>query len=336
MFFVIIYSKIDKLNYLRFMSERKNEIIVEVPHRISGFFEIVDEFNGSKIEDPVKIGSRGAGFNISSFGKTKITSIDREGNDKYKIEIYINGKNHDRDAETTYSIVEYVKKLVKKPFYIRIEHFFDLPVGCGYGASGSGALGTIYGLNHLFDLGFSNKEKGKIAHIAEVVNKTGLGTICGQLRGGLCMLTEPGYPCVSERIKIPKNLKIVCGTFGSIHTKSILTNPVLNLRIKKAGKIALKRLLLTPNIKTFINESFKFVKNSDILELLELPKIKELIESLNKLNIMGASMNQLGRSVYAICKIQNEKEVLDVFESYNPDIQILVTSIFEKNPVNLL
>ena len=318
------------------MSERKNEIVIEVPHRISGFFEIVDELDGSKIEDPVKIGSRGAGFNVSTLGKTKITTIDREDIDKSKVEIFINGKKYDRNAETTYFIVEYVKKFVKKPFYIRIDHSFDLPVGCGYGASGSGALGTIYGLNHLFNLGFSNKEKGKIAHIAEVVNKTGLGTICGQLRGGLCMLTEPGYPCVSKRIKIPKNLKIVCGTFGSIHTKSILTNSVLNLRIKQAGKKALRKLLLSPNIKTFINESFKFVRKTEILELLELPRIRELMESLNKLNIIGASMNQLGRSVYAICEIQNENEVLDVFESYDPEIQISITSIFEKNPVNFL
>ena len=47
-------------------------------------------------------------------------------------------------------------------------------------------------------------------------------------------------------------------------------------------------------------------------------------------------MNQLGRSVYAICEIQNEYEVLEVFESYNPEIQISITSIFEKNPVNFL
>ena len=110
------------------MSERKDEIVVEVPHRISGFFEIIDELNGSKIEDPEKIGSRGAGFNISSFGKTKITTIDREGSDKTKIEILINGKNCDRNAETTYFIVDYVKDFVSKPIYIKIDHTFDLPV----------------------------------------------------------------------------------------------------------------------------------------------------------------------------------------------------------------
>ena len=318
------------------MTEEKKKIIVEVPHRISGFFEIVDTVNGIKIENPVKIGSRGAGFNVSTLGTTEINILDfekkRENSD---VEIFINNKRYDHSAETTYYIVDYVKKLTKKPFNIRIHHSFKLPVGCGYGASGSGALGTIFGLDYLLDLKLSYHEKGKIAHIAEVENKTGLGTICGQLSGGLCMLKEPGYPCISERIKIPKNIQIVCGTFGSIHTKSILTNPILNLRIKKEGKRALNRLLQDPNIKTFIRESLTFVETTEILELLEMPKLKELIRSLNNLNIIGASMNQLGRSVYAICKEIKVKEVLDVFESYTPNIKISMTSIYEKKLISL-
>ena len=318
------------------MTEEKKKIIVEVPHRISGFFEIVDTVNGIKIENPVKIGSRGAGFNVSTLGTTEINILDfekkRENSD---VEIFINNKRYDHSAETTYYIVDYVKKLTKKPFNIRIHHSFKLPVGCGYGASGSGALGTIFGLDYLLDLKLSYHEKGKIAHIAEVENKTGLGTICGQLSGGLCMLKEPGYPCISERIKIPKNIQIVCGTFGSIHTKSILTNPILNLRIKKEGKRALNRLLQDPNIKTFIRESLTFVETTEILELLELSKLKELIRSLNNLNIIGASMNQLGRSVYAICKEIKVKEVLDVFESYTPNIKISMTSIYEKKLISL-
>ena len=52
------------------MAVSKKKIIVEVPHRISGFFEIVDEINGVMIEDPQKIGSRGSGFCLSAVGKT--------------------------------------------------------------------------------------------------------------------------------------------------------------------------------------------------------------------------------------------------------------------------
>ncbi|UCD02264.1 MAG: hypothetical protein JSV23_04415 [Promethearchaeota archaeon] len=317
------------------MSKIIKKVTIEVPHRISGFFEIVDEINGVKIKDPERIGSRGAGFCVNAVGKTEIISQVLDKNNEFELEIYINGNKLNQKAETTYFIVNYVKKFFRKSYKIEINHFFDLPVGCGYGGSGSGALGTIFGLDYLLNLGLSYREKGKIAHIAEVVNRTGLGTVCGQLNGGMGILKDPGYPCVYMRINPPKNLRIMCGSFGIIHTKSILTDPILSLRIKEAGKKALNKLIIDPNVKTFINASIEFVKNTEILEILELPRINELINDLNKLNIIGASMNQLGRSVYAICREKNEKEVLDVLESYKPDIEVYTTSIHDSKSIKL-
>jgi len=317
------------------MSRRTNKIRVEVPHRISGFFEIVDKINGVKISDPERIGSRGAGFCVNAVGITEISSQNINNNDEFKVDIYINGELVNQQAETTYYIVNYIKKFLKEPYKIEIYHSFELPVGCGYGASGAGALGTIFGLDHLLNLNLTHQEKGKIAHIAEVVNRTGLGTVCGQINGGMGILKESGFPCVYERIKIPRNIKIICGSLGIIPTKSILSDPLLSMKIKEAGKKALGSLIIDPDIKTFIKTSIEFVKNTEILDILDLPEIKELMDSLNKLNIVGASMNQLGRSVYAICRNREEKDVLSIMESYRPEIKIFSTSIHEKSSLIL-
>ncbi len=311
------------------MAPHKKEVVFEVPHRISGFFEIVDELDGIKIENPEIIGSRGAGFNLSAVGRTK---IQVEKSNTPEINIFINNLRVDREAETTHYIYNYVKKFVKKVVKINIYHNFDLPVGCGYGASGAGALGTIYGLDHVLNLKLSNIEKGKLAHIAEVVNHTGLGTVCGQLRGGLCILREPGYPCISERINFPRNLKVICGTFGMIHTKSVLTHPKLNLMIKKAGRRAQKMLIQNPNIVTFIHASIEFVKETEILHILNLSELEDLIDNLNNLDILGASMNQLGKSIYSICKLEAVKKVEEVFDSYKPKIQVFDLSINKAGP----
>lgn len=317
------------------MSKRRKKVIFEVPHRISGFFEIVDQINGVKITDPVRIGSRGAGFCVNAKGKTEIFTEILDRNNDFKVEICINGNTMNQKAETTSYIVDYIKKIVKEPYKIRINHFFDLPVGCGYGASGSGALGTIFGLSYLFNLGLSHQEKGKIAHIAEVVNHTGLGTVCGQLSGGIGIVKEPGYPCVYERINTAPNLIIICASFGMIHTKSILTDPVLNFKIKEAGRKALIKLIKNPNIKTFMDASIEFVKNTEILDMLKLQKLKELIEDLNKLDIIGASMNQLGRSVYTICRKEHENKVLNIIESYKPEVKTFITSIHKSKSIIL-
>ncbi len=314
------------------MSNKNNEVIVEVPHRISGFFEIVNEIDGVKIKDPERVGSRGAGFCLSAVGKTNILINYLKKNEKFDCKIFINNEEFNQKAETTFYIIDYIKKYLKHSFKMRIYHTFDLPVGCGYGASGSGALGTIFGLNYLLNLNLSYKERGRIAHISEVINKTGLGTVCGQLSRGLCMLKEPGYPCNFERINVPSGIKIICGTFGMIHTKTILNSKSLSSKIKEAGRIALKKLINKPNMKTFIKASIDFVENTNILDILNLEKTKELMYNLNKLDVIGASMNQLGRSVYAVGYKKDVKKMIEVFESFKPDIKIFNLSINSNYP----
>ena len=146
------------------------------------------------------------------------------------------------------------------------------------------------------------------------------------------MLKDPGYPCKFERINVPSGLKILCGTFGIIHTKSILKSDVLSKKIKEAGRKALKRLIADKNIFTFIKASIDFVKETEILTLLNLAKTRELMENLNKLNIIGACMNQLGRSVYAVGYEKDVKKMLEVFESFKPDIKLFNLSINNNYP----
>mgnify|MGYP006279443471 CR=1 FL=1 len=318
------------------MIKEKKEILVSVPHRISGFFQIVNKKKGVKIKNPQKIGSRGAGFNLSATGLTKIILNEKKKNleGKKDFEIHINGKELNENAETSFYILNYIKELNKKisSYQIKVEHNFDLPVGCGYGASGSGALGLIYGLNEILKLNLPGGDLGKIAHIAEVVNQTGLGTVCGQLAGGLSILIEPGYPCNSINIPYPDKLRVICGSFGEIQTKSILSDPVLQKQIKKAGRQALKSLRKNPSIENFMRNSIDFVKKTQILDLLDLRKVKSLMTELNTLNIIGASMNQLGRSVYVICKGKNQKEIVEILETYQPEISIFNLKINNSGP----
>lgn len=303
--------------------------IVKVPHRISGFFEIVDEINGKKISNPEKIGSRGAGFNLNSFGTTEIHLEELDVNEESKCHIYINGEELNEKAETSNFIIKNYIQHLDYPFNIDVFHNFDLPVGSGFGASGCGALGCAYGLDILLNLKLSSLEKGKIAHIAEVVNRTGLGTVCGQLGGGLSILLEPGYPCMCNRINILKDITVICGSFGEIHTKSILNDSLLSKNIKAAGKKALDLLLNKPNLQNFVKMSYKFVLDTKILSILNLHETEKLLKDLNKLDIIGASMNQLGRSIFIFCEENVEKQVHGVLNSYKPDLKIFKSSINE-------
>ncbi len=154
------------------MSLNTSEILIKVPHRISGFFQIVDEINGVKIGNPEKIGSRGAGFCITAFGYTKISIQDIETSKENKVQILINGQEQTKNAKTTNYIFLYLKEFFKKKVKMRIDHNFDLPVGCGYGASGSGAIGTALGNNFLILLVYISQRgcihPGECKHSLEV------------------------------------------------------------------------------------------------------------------------------------------------------------------------
>ena len=304
-------------------------MIIKVPHRISGFFEIVDEINGIKINNPERIGSRGAGFNLNSFGTTEIHLEKLDDKKEFSYKIYINDEELNDKAETSNFIMKKCLQSLDFSYNIEVYHNFDLPVGSGFGASGSGALGVIYGLNDLLDLKLSYSEKGRIAHVAEVINRTGLGTVCGQLGGGLSILLEPGYPCSLKRINISDELIVICGSYGEIHTKSILNDPQLSKNIKVAGKKALTLLLKKPDLYNFIKVSYKFVSDSKILSILNLTEIERLLKDLNKLNIIGASMNQLGRSIFIFCNKSSENKVQDILSSYKPNLKTFRSSINE-------
>jgi hypothetical protein len=70
------------------------------------------------------------------------------------------------------------------------------------------------------------------------------------------------------------------------------------------------------------------------MEVLNLEKTKDLLNDLRKLDILGASMNQLGRSVYTFCKKGKEKEVFEIFNTYKPNIKTFELKINSKKTIN--
>jgi len=74
----------------------------------------------------------------------------------------------------------------------------------------------------------------------------------------------------------------------------------------------LNQLLIEPNYRNFVKASCQFVEDIQIMEILNLDKTKDLLENLTKLDVIGASLNQLRRSVYAFCEKRKEKEAFEI------------------------
>ncbi|UZE92835.1 MAG: GHMP kinase [Methanosarcinales archaeon] len=260
------------------------------PSHITGFFEICESEN---IE---RMGSRGCGFTLHAGTMTEVVAKDGEA-----ISIQLNGIP--KEAPTTEFVV---RELTTKPVEVRSK--IDVPIGCGFGASGAGALSTALALNEALSLNFTYKQVAKVAHIAEVENKTGLGDVIAQSTGGVVIRKEPGAPGIGvvDRIHVG-DVKIDYVVFGEINTKDVLKDADMRRGINKAGREAMKELLQRPTFDEFIQLSKKFAIQTGLLS----SRAADAIEAVESMGGM-ASMVMLGDAVFAINGYEALKKFGDV------------------------
>jgi len=164
------------------------------PAGISSFFEICDKTNnGNSIKNLDEVGARGGGFGLQKGVITEVTASEEE---KSNISIFINGKLA-TDAYTTKTVANAFLIKTKKKYKIIIKHKVEIPIGSGFGTSAGGALTTGLALAKVLDMNLTYNQIGKIAHKAEIENKTGLGTVGPLMIGGCALTIEPGAPGVS-------------------------------------------------------------------------------------------------------------------------------------------
>lgn len=261
------------------------------PSHITGFFEICES------EKPEHIGSRGCGFTLQAGTVTEVMVKDGEN-----ISIQLNGIP--KEAPTT----EFVVRELAARRSVEVHSKIDVPIGCGFGTSGAGALSTALALNKALSLNLAYEQAAKIAHIAEVKSKTGLGDVIAQSTGGVVIRKEPGAPGIGvvDRIHVG-DVKIDYVVFGEINTKDILKDADMRRGINKAGRKAMKDLLQRPTFEEFITLSKKFAIETGLLSSRAANAI-EAVESMGGM----ASMVMLGDAVFALGGENALKEFGDV------------------------
>jgi pantoate kinase len=261
------------------------------PCQITGFFRIHDTPS-----DPLKIGSTGAGVNLQQ-GVT--TSIRLRPASRTKLAISFNGRPLTHPVVSKAVVQEHLERASEK-FRVNVSHEGILPMGCGYGTSGAGALSLSLALNRALGSHLSSVEAAQIAHKAEVKYKTGLGTVTSAFYGGLVIRTRPGAPGIAEIKKVipSSSLRVVSGAFGPISTAGVLTNTRLRRRINQCGSGLVSLQSKSPEAKTFINLSRRF---ADCLGIFS-PRIGEAIAQMQQRQITS-SMMMIGESLFTLVRV---------------------------------
>lgn len=247
-----------------------------VPGHVTGFFAARRE------EDPLAAGSIGCGFTLGLLARTAVSAADAT-------QITINGQPS--DAPVSRYVVD---SLAPSP--VRVETELEMVLGAGFGASGAGALGCAYALNHLFDLGMTSNQIASVAHRAEVLSGTGLGDVIAQNTGGLVIRIAHGAPGrgVVDRIPVPRT-KVYAVVRGPIPTREVLRDSSVMKRVNAAGERAVREILRRPTLGEFMRLSRRFTCEIELASSWAMDAI-EAVESAGGM----ASMIMLGDSVFAV------------------------------------
>lgn len=229
---------------------------------------------------PAETGSVGLGFTINE-------GVTVEISESFETEILFNAKKIDFPTVKTV-VVNLIDKNVK------VNLSSQLSLGCGFGLSSAASLATAFALNKLFELGRSDLDLAKIAHISEVVNNTGLGDVTNQYFGGCILKRVKSSDFIVEKIPLV-GTTVFCKAYGTLETKSVLTDGHKMRQINFAADNAMRDLRSEINFAQLIESSKKFAIESGLLQ------DESVIKKISDIEKMGghASMVMLGKSVFS-------------------------------------
>lgn len=294
------------------------------PGHITGIFRIHD-----KPEDPLKKGSWGAGVSLA---KGVTTTVNIKNSSRNSLKIRINDETT-KSAKVSEHVINTFLSHAKKKSRIIVDHDVKIPMGCGFGSSGAGALGLALALNEALNCEFSHIEAAQVAHIAEVDCKTGLGTVIAEASGGLEIRTKPGGPGVGELRNIPveNDYAVACLSFGPISTGEVLTSEKFRQRINEFGGELLDRLIAEPKPRVFMALSRKFAEHVGLIS----PRIKNIFTKADSRGLT-CSMAMLGETVFSLVETDSLEDLLKIFHRHAPSEHNIITSEIDFQGARLL
>lgn len=234
------------------MRSRSSRKCVRVAHHISGFWKPV--YTG----DPLTTGSLGAGLVITPYAEACYLSSQEP------LRILING------SEATHPT------LMRALGLLGVEGSYDmrgrltvvepLPLAVGYATSAAVTLSALLALTAGLDI-----EGGKaavIAHVSEVLERTGLGDVLSIYEGGgLTLRTKAGAPGIGRALALghssDEDHVVVSCALGTASTSEMLER--LKGRLETVGGVALETFEKGPGLRRFLEVSREFSKELGFL-----------------------------------------------------------------------
>lgn len=164
----------------------------------------------------------------------------------------------------------------------------EVPLGCGFGASGAATLATALAANERFGLGRARDELVAAAHAAELAAQTGMGDVFVQDRGGIVASAGAGLT------RTGSDERLEYASFGSIDTSAVLADEATMARIRTAGERVLADLPAEPSLPALVARSWSFARETRLVT----ERVEREVERVRAAG-GAATMAMLGETVVA-------------------------------------
>jgi pantoate kinase len=292
------------------------------PAGISSFFEICDTTaDGTPFTNLEYVGARGGGFGLQKGILTEVAVLEAK---QSSVTVFINGK-YSPEAETTIAAIEALLRKTAKTCNVTVTHKVEVPVGAGFGTSAGGALTAVLALKEALDLSLTYNQIGKIAHVAEVQFKTGLGTVGPLMLGGCILTLEPGAPgiAVIDRIPLSPDYVIVAGVFETISTRQVLSSTNKRLEVNRYGRKTLEAILDDPSVENFLACCLMFAEKTGFMT----PSLRQLVRLAEKAGAVGSAQNMIGQAVHSLVPEENANQVAEAFMQVLPPKKVIISKV---------
>ncbi|MHA2032205.1 MAG: GHMP family kinase ATP-binding protein [Candidatus Kariarchaeaceae archaeon] len=251
------------------------------PGHTTLFFAVPNTF-----ENYEEMGSIGGGLNFES---GVITSISKSR------ETLVLWNDAQINGQVTKTVVKLFENLIKQKIKVRVNHQSNLMTGYGFSTSGAGAIGTALGLNQLYKLDMDEIELFELAHKAEVMNHTGLGSVVGQITGGMEIRLTQGGPRLCETISISSASELLIGFIGPLSTKDVLTSAQQMKLVTKSGIESVEKVRSKSDLSLseMIKTGREFMKSCGLMT----DKIREIIGQLDSIGEERVTMAMIGEAL---------------------------------------
>jgi len=265
------------------------------PAVISNFFTIHDEALSRTPPDLSLVGATGGGFTLSKGVYTHAWVLPSSSR---AVSVAVNG-DATYPAWTTRRAVELLLEGAGgPPRLVELVQTVEVPIGAGFGSSSASALSAVMAVAAALRLMLTKEAVASYAHQADILQRTGLGTVSSTYRhSGAGLLVKAGGPGVAEikSVEVPPGMRVVTACLP----RRLRANPISSTRMRgkvnKLGGAALERAS-DLKLDSLLVAGRRFAEELGLMTRA----VQHLVEVSIEKGAVGASQNMLGNSMHAV------------------------------------